>query len=316
MQFRTQIPLKPKEPKIDYDSGIFLAGSCFVENIGEKLDFYKFRQLKNPFGILFHPFAIENFLARVASGYNYSEKDIFFHNESWHCFEAHSALNKPGKEEILEVLNNQIQQTVGFLKTATHVIITPGTAWSYRFKETDTTVANCHKIPQKNFSKELASTNDVEKSLRKAVSAVKNLNPSAQVIFTVSPVRHLKDGFIENQRSKANLISGIHEVIAEDPETHHYFPSYEIMMDELRDYRFYSEDMLHPSDVAIDYIWKRFMETWISTKAQSVLKEVEEIQKGLSHRAFNPDSTAHKNFQKKIEEKIKVLEKTFPDFKF
>lgn len=316
MDFRTRFSIKTEEPKIGYRSKIFLTGSCFVENIGEKFNFYKLPYLQNPFGILFHPFAIENFLKRVVSGYTYSDSDIFYYNESWHCFESHSALDRPEKKELLEELNRQVQDTAKFLKTATHVIFTPGTAWSYRYRETDQTVANCHKVPQNKFSKELAAVDEVRDSFLHTVKLLKQLNKNVEIIFTVSPVRHLKDGFVENQQSKAHLIAAIHQVIAMDSGTIHYFPSYEIMMDELRDYRFYAEDMVHPSKLAIDYIWQKFAQAWIAEEAQRIFKEVEIIQKGFAHKAFNPHSKAHKDFQKKLYQRCKNLENTYPYLKF
>ncbi|MGB7786024.1 MAG: GSCFA domain-containing protein, partial [Salinimicrobium sp.] len=248
-----------------YDSQILLLGSCFVENIGQKLEYFKFRNRLNPFGILFHPAAIRNFLEKVVGKAEFSEADIFHHNEQWHCLQAHSDLNTSQKGEILEALNLAVEQSHQFLKEASHVFITPGTAWGYRFRETGNIVANCHKLPQKNFSKELTEVKD---DLQETVKLVRQLNPSAAIIFTVSPVRHLKDGFVENQQSKAKLITAVHEVSSIE-ENAHYFPSYEIMMDELRDYRFYAEDMLHPNKIAIDYIWEKFSESWISAEASA-----------------------------------------------
>lgn len=289
-----------------------MLGSCFVENIGNKLEYFKYRNLLNPFGILFHPAAIKNFLENVRSGKQFLEEDIFHHNEAWHFFGAHSDLNSNEKSEILARLNSAVTETREFLEAASHVVITPGTAWGYRFRETGEVVANCHKIPQKNFSKELL---EVKEDLFESVKIVQELNPSAAIIFTVSPVRHLKDGFVENQQSKAKLISGVHEVISETSHTH-YFPSYEIMMDELRDYRFYAEDMLHPSSIAVDYIWEKFRETWISAEAAGVMNRVESIQKGLSHRPFNETSEAHQKFRQDLQEKIRELETKYPQIRF
>ncbi len=215
--------MQPKEPKITYDSRLLLLGSCFVENIGQKLEYYKFRNLLNPFGILFHPAAIRNFLKKVVSRAKFSEDDVFYHNEQWHCLQAHSDLNTSQKGEILEALNLAVEETCNFLQETTHIIITPGTAWGYRFRETGNIVANCHKLPQKNFSKELTEVKD---DLQETVKLIRQLNPSAAIIFTVSPVRHLKDGFVENQLSKAKLLTAVHEATATD-ENAHYFPSYE-----------------------------------------------------------------------------------------
>ena len=192
------------------------------------------------------------------------------------------------------------------------MVITPGTAWGYKSVETGKIVANCHKLPQKNFTKELT---EVGQDLQRSVEIIQSLNPSAEIILTVSPVRHLKDGFVENQQSKALLISAVHEVIAENKQVN-YFPAYEIMMDELRDYRFYAEDMVHPNSVAIDYIWKKFVETWVSSEVEKTMKEVDTIQKGLFHRPFQKESQAHLEFRKKLEEKIKKLQNSYPNISF
>ncbi len=312
MEFRTKVPIHSQEPKIDYSSRVLLLGSCFVENIGKKLEFYKFKNLLNPFGILFHPAAILDFLQNVLEKKQFSEEDVFYHNETWHFFGAHSDLNGSDKIDILNRLNSAVEETREFLKTATHVIITPGTAWGYRYLETGNVVANCHKVPQKKFKKELL---EVKEDLLAGVEIIQKLSPSAAISFTVSPIRHLKDGFVENQWSKAKLISGVQEVLFETAQTY-YFPSYEIMMDELRDYRFYSEDMLHPNSVAVDYIWEKFTESWISPEARQIMKRVDNIQKGLSHRPFYEASTAHQKFLQDLQEKIQQLEKEYPHMRF
>lgn len=315
MEFRTKIPIKKAEPKIDYESKIFLIGSCFVENIGKKLDFYKLQNLQNPFGILFHPLAIAKFFRKLKEDAMYTEKDIFQHQERWHCFDAHSSLSNPAAEVLLKDLNSTLKNAREFLQLSSHVVITLGTAWSYFHLESEQSVANCHKVPQKSFRKELQSIEEIERALNEILEDVHQINSDAEVIFTVSPVRHIKDGFVENQRSKAHLITAVHKVCEESKKTH-YFPSYELMMDELRDYRFYTEDMLHPSQTAIDYIWKRFTETWFSEDSLSVLNEVENIQKGLAHRPFNPNSEAHRKFLKNLNSKVLTLQKRYPHLQF
>ena len=185
----------------------------------------------------------------------------------------------------------------------------------YRYIETDTLVANCHKIPQKKFSKELLTINEISESLEGSIALVKSLKKDVSIIFTLSPIRHLKNGFIENKLSKAHLLSAIHEVT--DPKDGiHYFPSYEIMMDDLRDYRFYAEDMIHPNAIAIQYIWERFRDTWISDNAMKIMDEVNSIQKDLSHKPFNPDSKQHAEFLDSIDFKIKRLQTTLPKINF
>ncbi|SEG02067.1 GSCFA family protein [Flavobacterium urumqiense] len=293
-------------------------GSCFAVNMAEKLDYFKFQNSCNPFGILFHPLAIEKLIDFAVSKKQFTENDIFFHDERWHCFDVHSDSSNSSKEELLESLNAIIKSTNQQITESTHFIITYGTSWVYRNIESDSIVANCHKVPQKLFEKELLSVEEIKKSITNTVKLLHAVNPDCNIIFTVSPVRHIKDGFVENQWSKSNLISAIHSVLdTEDCKMNtEYFPSYEIMMDELRDYRFYAEDMLHPNQVAINYIWKRFKETTISETAFTTMDEVSTIQKSLSHKPFNPNSESHLKFESKVREKITKLESEYSFMKF
>ena len=315
MQLQTIIPLK-KETRnpIEYSSKLLLLGSCFSENIGDKLNYFKFQTNQNPFGILFHPKAIENLITNAINKKEYIAEDLIFQNERWHSFDSHSNLSSPNKNELLGNLNSAISSTNKQLKEATHIIITLGTSWVYRFIETDTIVANCHKIPQKKFLKELLSVDEIVESLEAIIALLKSVNKDVNVLFTVSPIRHLKDGFLENTQSKSHLITAIHSILNADKIS--YFPSYEIMMDELRDYRFYAEDMVHPNKTAINYIWERFIETWISENSQATMQEVETIQKGISHRPFNENSEQHQKFLKNLELKKEKLNSLLGFIKF
>ena len=316
MNFQTKIPLK-KESKnlIDYDSKLLLLGSCFSENIGNKLKYYKFKSSQNPFGILFHPKAIESLITNAINEKNYTEDDLIFQNERWHCFDAHSSLSSSDKSELLKNLNTRISSTNRQLKEVSHIIITLGTSWVYKFIETDKTVANCHKIPQKKFLKELLTVDEISESLEAIISLIKSINKNATVLFTVSPVRHLKDGFIENQRSKSHLISAIHTIV-EPRKNINYFPSYEIVMDQLRDYRFYAEDMIHPNKTAINYIWNKFSEVWISDASEKTIKEIEIIQKGIAHKPFNESSGQHQKFLNNLELKKQNIISKLPFIQF
>ncbi|WP_297802184.1 GSCFA domain-containing protein [uncultured Polaribacter sp.] len=315
MNLQTIVPLK-KEVKnsIDYNSKILLLGSCFSENIGDKLNYFKFQTNQNPFGILFHPKAIENLVTNAINKKKYLPEDLIFQNERWHCFDAHSSLSSADKNELLANLNSAITATNKKLKEATHVIITLGTSWVYRFIETDAIVANCHKIPQKKFLKKLLSVDEITKSLKTTIALLKSVNKNIHILFTISPVRHLKDGFTENMQSKSHLITAIHSVINANNSS--YFPSYEIMMDELRDYRFYAQDMMHPNKTAINYIWERFMETQISDSSKLTMQEIETIQKGISHRPFNKNSEQHQRFLKNLEVKKEKINSLFSFIKF
>lgn len=320
MEFSTRIPIAGQEPKIDYNSRIFLLGSCFVENIGKKLEKFKLPFLQNPFGIFFHPVAIAHFLEKLSGGGGYSHEEIFYHNERWHCFDAHSHLSHPDPEKLVRKLNTRLEESRQYIKDSTHLIITLGTAWGYTSKDTGRIVANCHKLPSREFRKSLLGPEQVRQSLEKSLNFLEKLVPEASIIFSISPVRHLRDGFIENQRSKASLISGLHELLDQaevlQPRRMFYFPSYEILQDELRDYRFYTRDLVHPSGLAVDYVWKRFVETWFSPEAEGVLREVEAILKGLDHRPFHPDSQGYKKFRDQLEERIRYLQRSYPGLHF
>lgn len=316
MNFTTKIPIEKYHNQITYESKILSIGSCFSEHISAKLERYKFKQYNNPFGIIFQPDAIENIISRAIELRLFTKSDLFFDNELWHCFEVHSELNNPDALDMLLNLNGILTFLNGQLQTCTHLIITLGTAWTYRHLESNSRVANCHKVPQIEFQKELISCEEITLSLSTIYSKLKAFNPEANLLFTISPVRHLKDGFVENQWSKANLISGLHtfrsQLATNELKKAHYFPSYEIMMDDLRDYRFYTSDFIHPNDLAIDYIWELFKESYISYHAFPIMNELESIQKGLAHRPFNPNTAQHQLFVQKLHERIEQLQDRNP----
>ncbi len=315
MKLQTQLNIPEQESKISYKSKLLLLGSCFTENIGEKFAYFKFRHVQNPFGILFHPFAIENLIAKAVQQKEFTEKDIFQYNQNWHSFEAHSRLSHPNPEAILKALNGGITQTHKAIQESSHLIISIGTAFIYQHLESKKYVANCHKVPQKEFRKELISAQRICESLANIIVSCRTLNPDLQFIFTVSPVRHAKDGLVQNNRSKAQLISAIHEVI-DQKEKAAYFPSYELLLDELRDYRFYTQDMLHPNATAIEYIWEKFTQTWLAKEASPTMKKIDVVQRNLQHKAFNPQSEAHQKFLQKLKEQKAELKTQFPFMDF
>ncbi|MCF6130870.1 GSCFA domain-containing protein [Flavobacterium wongokense] len=310
MNFTTKVPIAKSNNPIGYESMILSMGSCFAENMGEKFRQFKFQDVVNPFGIIFNPVSIEKLVSRIVNQQKFTEQDLFLHNDLWHSFEIHSKFSTPNKEGQLEILNEILDLTYEVITGVTHIIITYGTSWVYRDKSSAAIVANCHKVPQSQFDKEILSVETIEKSIQNTIDLIRKVNPDCTFIFTVSPVRHIKDGFVENQRSKAHLITAIHNLQLP------YFPSYEIMMDELRDYRFYADDFLHPSPFAIDYIWKRFSENYISEASFETMVEVNSIQKGLSHTPFNPDSENHQKFLNALDQKIAKLQEQFPHFRF
>ena len=318
MKLQTHIPLnKHPDNLIDYHSKVFLLGSCFVENIGEKLGYFKFQSHQNPFGVLFHPKGIETLILRAIQQKEYNEDDVFFQNEQWHCYEAHSKMSNMSKEAMINNLNIQLQAARQHLKDASHIVITLGTSWIYKHNESNVVVANCHKMPQQDFKKELLSIKEITDAIQSFKESIEGVNSNVVIIFTVSPIRHIKDGFVENTRSKSHLIAAIHDfIVKQDEMNYFYFPSYEIMMDELRDYRFYAEDMLHPNVTAINYIWEKFQKVWISECALETMTEVDAIQKGMAHKPFHPNSESHLKFLQQIENKKSALQARFEHLTF
>jgi len=313
MQFTTPVPVAQSQNPIGYGSKIVSLGSCFAVNIAEKFDYFKFQNNCNPFGILFHPLAILEIIRRSVLDEKFTASDLVQDQGLWHCLDAHSDLSHPNPSELLDNLNTARQTTRAALQNATHLVLTYGTAWVYRYKSSGKVVANCHKIAQWKFEKELLPIASIRAAIDQTLQLVQDFNTSCRVIVTVSPVRHLKDGFVENQRSKAHLIAAIHDFT---DAAFDYFPSYEIVMDELRDYRFYAADMLHPNPTAIDYIWERFSDSHIAPEAKMVMSEIDGIQKGLRHKPFHPESDSHRQFLDKLNTRIAVLQKQLPHLQF
>ncbi|MCH4821897.1 GSCFA domain-containing protein [Gramella lutea] len=315
MDFRTKVPIQDGAHKLEHAGGVFLIGSCFVENIGAKLEWFKFKNLQNPTGIIFHPSPIRRFFQRLSNEEKFREEDVFEFNGGWQSLEAHSDMRRDNHEECLSDLNSALKQSREYIQNTSHVIISLGTAWGYVYEGKDNIAANCHKVPQKKFTKELSSITEIINDLEVIDHSVSQLNKNASIIFTISPVRHLKDGFTENQLSKSHLIAALHQFI-ESSRSSYYFPSYEIMMDELRDYRFYAGDMLHPSKLAVDYIWELFSNNWLSKSSISLNSEIDKIQRSLAHSPRAENSTKHRKFLTNLQGKIEEIQKKHPEITF
>ena len=311
MKLTTPIKRSRQNPPINYSSKVLLLGSCFAQNMGAKLEYYKFQQCTNPFGILFHPVAIEKLITRAIDQTWFTSKDVFLQNEQWHCFLAHSKLSNTSEEDLISALNSALEKLRFSLLEASHVVFTFGTAWVYKHLEKDTIVANCHKVPQKEFVKQLLSPDDVSDVLLGIETKLRTINPTCSIINTVSPVRHIKDGLLANSRSKAHLIAGVQEIVSPE-KLNYYFPSYEIMMDELRDYRYYKEDLIHPNQTAIAIIWEKFLSSWVASETFEIQKKIAVIQNGLLHIPFNENSKAHIHFKKDLETKISEIKEQLP----
>ena len=290
-----------------------MLGSCFAENISSKFQYYKFQTLRNPFGIIFNVVSLEKVIHRIITKKYFTEEDVFYHNDLWHCFEVHSELSHPDQHVFLNNLNQLISSIHQEINSLTHCFITLGTSWVYRHNATREIVANCHKLPQQLFTKELLTVAQNQKSLQNSIDLIKSINSNITFVFTISPVRHIKDGFFENNVSKAHLFSALYEILQLQGT---YFPSYEIVIDELRDYRFYAKDMLHPADVTLDYIWQRLSETYFDEETIQTMQEIESIQKRLAHKPFNPHTENHQKFLEEVQQKIAILTSKLPNITF
>ncbi|MCT6869314.1 GSCFA domain-containing protein [Apibacter sp.] len=317
MIFRTELPYNPNNSiKIDYKSKIFTIGSCFATEISNKLSEYKFSVMHNPFGVIFHPLAIENAIMRIFSQEEYQASELFKYEELYLSWDHHSSFSDISKEKVLNTINQNIHQANSFLQETDMVIITLGTSFVYKLTQFDIIVANCHKIPNSNFSKILLAEHQIKTSLKNIIEMLTEMGKKEmKIFFTLSPVRHIKDGIIENNKSKSKLLCAIHSVV-ESYDNCEYFPSYEFMMDDLRDYRFYKEDMIHPNDLAIKYIWEKFKTAHISSKDYTTMQMVKKVNTSLQHKIQNKHTIAYKKFLYSILKHIKDLEPFLPPMAF
>ncbi len=306
MQWFTEISI-PKSPSpISHSSKILSIGSCFAQTIGQKMLDSKLDILVNPFGTIFHPNAIADLLEAGISGDQPDENLILERDGLFFQYSAHSDLVGKSKDELLEKLNQRIELTSGYLKTGTHLILTLGTAWVYEFKKTQTLVANCHKQPSDFFEKRLLSLDEMKMAMENLFSKLSYFNPNLKIVLTVSPVRHIKDGISENQLSKS-LLRVLCSDLEKEFENLSYFPAYEIMMDELRDYRFYKSDLIHPSEQAENYIWDKWAGAFFTPLTQKKVNQIGKIKLELNHRALNPKSDAHRKFLQNLLQKLEQL---------
>ena len=313
--FRTIVTVQPSSKQIDYDSKVLFTGSCFTENVGNKLRYYKFNTIVNPFGILYNPVSVSNSLKSIIEKKIFRKEDLFFHNNLWNSFYHHSRFSHPDQSICLEQINNQVEQAYSLLKEADFLFITFGTAWIYELADTGDIVSNCHKLPASKFNRRRLDTQEIIDLYKNLFQELLSFNPKLNICFTVSPVRHWKDGAVENQLSKAILITAIH-AIKDKMKQINYFPAYEILMDDLRDYRFYNEDMLHPNPTAIEYVWKQFKNVFINANCNEIMDQIGKIRQGLAHKPFNPQGPNHQQFLFRLLSDIEALEKLNPALDF
>ncbi|MEP6628059.1 MAG: GSCFA domain-containing protein [Ginsengibacter sp.] len=298
--------------RISYNDKILLVGSCFSEEIGNRMNDLKFNVLQNPNGILYDPLSIVNALSTYIENKPYKTKNLFELNGLWHSWQHHSIFSGLNQNEVLEKINSSQSEAHHFLKEANYLIITLGTAFKYQLKNTGEGVANCHKAPAANFEKTLLSTEHIISSSLSLLTDLEKFNPALKIIFTISPAKHVKDGVVENNRSKARLIEAVH-AIAEQKQSAFYFPSYELVTDVLRDYRFYKTDLVHPNDAAVNFVFEKFCDNLLDDSAKNIMEEINKILDAANHKPFAKESAAHQKF---IATQIKNIQKIENDYPF
>jgi hypothetical protein len=337
MDFMINIDLKKLHQPINYRDKILLIGSCFTEHIGNSLANAKFSVLQNPNGILFDPVSVCKSLVSYIENKQYKESDLFQLNEVWHSWQHHSRFSNTNLQEGLRIINESQNKARAFLKEADWIIVTLGSSFSYRlsklaepsqvsatWENLDETVplstswggvrgevANCHRAPAQWFTKHLLEIDETIAVLDNCYHQLIQFNPALKIIFTISPVRHLRDGIVENNRSKARLLEAVHHMVGKFDNLY-YFPAYELVIDVLRDYRFYDIDLAHPNYMATEFVLEKFAETCIDETSQQLMREIRKIKIARSHRPFQPETKAHQQFLKDHFEKVKLLQEKYP----
>lgn len=311
MKLMLEMDIPQPERKITYKDGLLLMGSCFTENVGKALDGAKFSVMNNPAGIVFDPLSLAAHLDDFISGKRYTEDDLFLSNEVWKSWLHHSDLSSTERGEALRLINESTANASQFLSNSSWVVITLGTAYSYRHIEKQIDVANCHKAPSQWFEKRLLSTDEIFSSLKAALEKLFGVHEKINVVLTVSPVRHVRDGVVENSRSKARLLEAVH-LLTEHFERCMYFPSYELVLDVLRDYRFFDADLVHPNKLATQYVFERFCSAYMDDETLWLMEEIRKVTAALSHRPQHPATNQHRQFLQTQLQKVKELQQKLP----
>jgi hypothetical protein len=311
MNFFTPINIKPLLPPINYRNRLLLIGSCFTEHIGDYLSDVKFNVLQNPNGILFDPISVCNSLVSYIQDKRYSANDLFALNEGWHSWQHHSRFSRPDKDESLRIINQSQQTAHEFLKQTDWLIITLGSSFVYQLSENGMPVANCHKAQPQTFNKHLSTIEEIVTKFDETIHQLFRFNHHLRIIFTISPVRHLRDGVVDNNRSKARLIEAVHHLVNKFDRLY-YFPAYELVIDVLRDYRFYDIDLAHPNYAATQFVLEKFAENCFDEEAQQLSEELRKLVIARNHKAFNPQSNQHKQFLLSQRQKAEQLQARYP----
>ncbi len=313
IKFHYEFDIKPLLQPITHLHQLMLIGSCFTENIGEKLRKHKFKVLENPNGILFNPVSVAETIINLIENKQYALADLFEYNEGWHSWQHHSRFSGVTAEDAVKKINESTHSAHLYLKKADYLLITLGSAWVYTLTEKainaqkGTVAANNHKAPADWFERKLMDVSQVITVLGTMLDRLGAFNPDIQVIFTISPVRHLREGVIDNNRSKAALITAVHYLTEQLPKLY-YFPAYELVIDDLRDYRFYAEDLVHPNYYATQYVWEKFVQACIQSDSRKIMEEIADIQLAFQHKPFNVSSKQHQKFLNNYLQKTKQLQ--------
>lgn len=309
------IDIKSPKEKITYSDRIFLIGSCFTDHIDKRLEELKFPVLQNPNGILFDPVSVSKSLVSYVDLKRYNKSDLFYLNELWQSWNHHSQFSGMNAAEVLLNINASQRRANEFLQKANWLIVTLGSSFSYHLTKDNYPVANCHRAPGQWFDKHLLSTEETVQALEESIEKLLLFNPGLKIILTISPVRHIRDGVIENNRSKARLIEAVHKVVEKYNHVF-YFPSYELVIDVLRDYRFYDIDLVHPNYAATEFVFEKFQQSFIDEETGILMEEIKKIVTGFKHKPFQPETESHKAFLRNTFIKTKVLQEKLPHLDF
>ncbi len=307
MIFRTEITLSPSSFRINHQTPMVLMGSCFTDNIGNWLEDMLFPVDINPFGIVYNPVSVRSGLEIILENRPFGEKDLFRFNHRYHSWYHHSSFSGEKQDKVLEGINARIRKSHELLKKSRYLVITFGTARIYRLIESGIPVSNCHKVPQKEFSHELLTVESITNAWNELLGKLRAFNPALSFIFTVSPIRHWKDGPHGNQLSKSVLHLAIHNILAVNTDHSEYFPAYELLLDDLRDYRYYDNDLLHPGEMAVQYIREKFSDRYFSPETAAHIQKINELRNALDHRDLSGGSMEYRSFLEKQLEKISRL---------
>lgn len=315
MNLQTKVNIAAPDFTIDYNSKLMMLGSCFAENMGSKFSYYKFDVDVNPCGIVYNPRSVANVLRLIVEEKKFGKEDLMQVGEKWVSLYHHGSFSSTDPGESLEKINQRLERASGEIRAADLLVITWGSAWVYRHVGTNVVVSNCHKISSGDFDRYRLSVEEIVEEYTELIGRIREVNPGIRVLFTVSPIRHWKDGAHGNQLSKATLLLAIDQ-LREKLSGVYYFPAYEIVLDELRDYRFYADDMLHMSSLTIDYTWERFLYSFISPEVLGLMNQIGRINKGLMHRPFDPRSNDYQRLLKNIQTEIDAIARSFPSIDF